>query len=302
LSTHLFSHIDGFAVKRLAPELNPEGNISEIQWVNIKIVILAMQKKPSIPYNPWASFQNSMYIFFLIHLNLNKPAFQFTDFKSLWIAPYPCQRVIQNLRGDRFIRENFTNNSILALIDVVLNCCFLIIKKRTCSSIFRDWSFLLMFLIGFRWMFFLFLLMMQLAGAFSRLILKVCVVVSLNTTRNSRISYGITCGIEWIIRRKGVSCGFCQGFALPGNTFVGNYFLRILATAGNFPTEISSGTVKSIRRKPLVRVGVVSHPVNVSCENTAGISAANSTCNSTAVLFQQVNPQETVPIRRKVTG
>jgi len=110
-----------------------------------------------------------------------------------------------------------------------------------------------------------------------------------HTTRNSRISCGIT-------------CGFCHGFALPGNTFVGNYFLRILATAGNFPAEISSGTVKNIRRKPLVRVGVISLPVNVSCENTAGISVANSTCNSAAVLFQQVNPQETVPIRRKVTG
>jgi len=38
---------------------------------------------------------------------------------------------------------------------------------------------------------------------------------------------------------KPVSCGFCQGLRFPGNTFVGNCFLRILGTAGNSPAEIS---------------------------------------------------------------
>jgi len=33
---------------------------------------------------------------------------------------------------------------------------------------------------------------------------------------------------------NGNSCRFCQGFALSGNTFVGNCFLRIFETAGNF--------------------------------------------------------------------
>jgi len=34
------------------------------------------------------------------------------------------------------------------------------------------------------------------------------------------------------IPRKRVFCGFCQGFTLSGNTFVGNCFLRISVATG----------------------------------------------------------------------
>jgi len=47
-------------------------------------------------------------------------------------------------------------------------------------------------------------------------------------------------------------------------------------------------------------MGEVPLPMNISCEHTAGNSTANSTYNSAAKLFLQVNPQETEPIRRKI--
>jgi len=65
---------------------------------------------------------------------------------------------------------------------------------------------------------------------------------------------------------------------------VGNCFLRILETAGNFPTENSPGKANNIRRKFLVRLGEVPLPVNVSCERSTEIP--------------QVIPQETQPIRK----
>ena len=58
---------------------------------------------------------------------------------------------------------------------------------------------------------------------------------------------------------------------------MGNCYLGILETAGKFPTKNSSGKAKNIRSKPLVRMGEVPLPVNVSCENTAGYSATVST-------------------------
>jgi len=54
---------------------------------------------------------------------------------------------------------------------------------------------------------------------------------------------------------KHLSCGFCQGLALPGNTFVDNGFLRNLETAGKFPTEISRGNANYVRRKPFGQNG-----------------------------------------------
>jgi len=107
------------------------------------------------------------------------------------------------------------------------------------------------------------------------------------TTRNSRFS----CGIKWKIRRKQVSCRFCQGFALPGNTFVGNCFLRIFETAGK---------ANNIRRKCLVRVGEIPLPVNISCEHSAWNSTANFSGNAAGELFPQVIPQENEQIRRKI--
>jgi len=80
---------------------------------------------------------------------------------------------------------------------------------------------------------------------------------------------------------------------------VGNCFLRILETAGNFPAEISSGKANYIRRKWLVRVGEITLPVNVSCELSACNSAAYSASNAAAELFSQVIPQETDLFRRK---
>ncbi|AES60877.1 hypothetical protein MTR_1g072080 [Medicago truncatula] len=84
--------------------------------------------------------------------------------------------------------------------------------------------------------------------------------------------------------RKHVSCRFCPEFALPDDTFVGNYFLRILETAGNFPTEISSGKANSIRMNVLVRVEEIPLPVNISYERSA--------CNSATKPLIQVIPQE----------
>ena len=44
------------------------------------------------------------------------------------------------------------------------------------------------------------------------------------------------------------------GLRFPGNTFVGNCFMRILITAGNVPAEISSVKMKNIHRKSLGRI------------------------------------------------
>jgi len=61
-----------------------------------------------------------------------------------------------------------------------------------------------------------------------------------STTRNSRFS----CGFKWKFRRKPFSSGFCQGFRFPGNTFVGNWFLRILGSAGK--EQKSAGHLQSV--------------------------------------------------------
>ena len=72
---------------------------------------------------------------------------------------------------------------------------------------------------------------------------------------------------------------------------MGNCFLRILGNAGNFPAEFSSGKVKHIRRKALVRVGGYLS-VNVSCEYTACNSAVMVAGNSATKLFSQENPHQ----------
>ena len=78
---------------------------------------------------------------------------------------------------------------------------------------------------------------------------------------------------------------------------MGNCFLRILETAGNGPAEISSGTVKFIRRKYLGRIGFFPARVNASFEHTAGNSAVKAAGNSAvkaagysaAIKYQQEN-------------
>jgi len=56
---------------------------------------------------------------------------------------------------------------------------------------------------------------------------------------------------------------------------VGNCFLRILETTGNFPTVISLGKANNICRKFLVSVGEIPLLANVSCEHSAGNSSGN---------------------------
>jgi len=83
---------------------------------------------------------------------------------------------------------------------------------------------------------------------------------------------------------------------------VGNCFLRIFETAGNFPTEISLGKANNIRKKLLVRVGEIPLPVNDSYERSTCNPTTSSSGNAAAELFSQVNPQDTEPIRRKSAG
>jgi len=47
-----------------------------------------------------------------------------------------------------------------------------------------------------------------------------------------------------VLGKNSASCEFCQGFKFSRNTFVGNFFLRILESTGN--VQISGGNILSV--------------------------------------------------------
>lgn len=63
-------------------------------------------------------------------------------------------------------------------------------------------------------------------------------------TRNSYISCGITCGVCLKFRKKLFLTDFVKDLGFPGNTLVGNCFLRILGSGGK--AKKSTGIIGSV--------------------------------------------------------